>query len=96
LALHPQLIIADEPVSALDVSSRPNLNLLQELQENFRLTYLFISHDLSVVRHISTRVAVMYLGQIFEMAGTDDLFGAPKHPYTEALMTAVPVPNLTS
>src|SRR6266704_671503 len=94
LSINPEFIIADEPVSALDVSIRAQvLNLLQQLQQQFNLTYLFVSHDLSVVRHVADRIAVMYLGRIVELSDRDELYAAPKHPYTKALLSAVPIPD---
>jgi oligopeptide transport system ATP-binding protein len=94
LAVNPDVIIADEPVSALDVSVRAQvLNLMMDLQEEFKLAYLFVSHDLAVVRHVSHRVAIMYLGRIVELADKNTLFSGPLHPYTEALLAAAPVPD---
>ena len=93
LSLNPRLIVADEPVSALDVSIQAQvLNLLKKLQQQYNLTYIFISHDLSVIKYISNRVAVMYLGKIIEMGNTEQIFSDPKHPYTEAILSAVPIP----
>ncbi len=94
LSINPEFVIADEPVSALDVSVRAQvLNLLQRLQNQFNLTYLFVSHDLSVVKHVADRIAVMYLGKIVELADRDELYQSPQHPYTKSLLSAIPIPD---
>jgi oligopeptide/dipeptide ABC transporter ATP-binding protein len=94
ISINPDFVIADEPVSALDVSIRAQvLNLLERLQRELHLTYLFVSHDLSVVRHVADRIAVMYLGKIVELSDRDELYAAPKHPYTRALLSAIPLPD---
>jgi oligopeptide transport system ATP-binding protein len=94
LSLDPSLLIADEPASALDVSIQAQIvNMLEDFQEKFGLTYLFIAHDLSMVKHISTRIGVMYLGSLVELAGSDELYETPLHPYTKSLLSAIPIPD---
>src|SRR5262249_32568985 len=94
LAVDPSFIVCDEPISALDVSIQaPRINLLERLQDQFTLTYLFIAHDLSVVKHISDRIAVMYLGKVVEISGANELYRRPKHPYTASLLSAIPIPD---
>jgi len=96
LSVDPEIIVADEPVSALDVSIRAQiLNLMDDLQKTLGLTYIIVAHDLSVIRHVADRVAVMYVGKMVELTGTDDLYNNPRHPYTQALMSAVPIPDPT-